>query len=85
MCGIGTIFATRDRKLSKEHHNALEIMAKALYLRGPDAQGSFLDEQIGMIHTRLSILDPHPRSTQPMESEDWVLSYNGEIYNYKNI
>lgn len=85
MCGIGTIFATRGRKLSKEHHNALEIMAKALYLRGPDAQGSFLDEQIGIIHTRLSILDPHPRSTQPMESEDWVLSYNGEIYNYKNI
>ncbi|HEV2524076.1 MAG TPA: asparagine synthase-related protein, partial [Gammaproteobacteria bacterium] len=85
MCGIGTIFATKGREISEAHHDALKKMTEALHLRGPDAQGSFYDKQIGLVHTRLSILDPHPRSTQPMESEDWVLSYNGEIYNYKNI
>ena len=59
--------------------------------RGPDASGYFstqpqdLSLEIG--HRRLAIIDLNKRSNQPMTSncERYVLSYNGEIYNYKSL
>lgn len=42
-------------------------------------------EGIGMGHTRLSILDLTPSGDQPMEGEEWVLSFNGEIYNHLGL
>jgi asparagine synthase (glutamine-hydrolysing) len=64
----------------------LNQIAISLQHRGPDAQDRWLDEPagVGLSHNRLSILDLSPAGAQPMASANgrYVLSYNGEIYNY---
>jgi len=64
-------------------------MGDALAHRGPDASGTFLspDGRVGLSHRRLSILDLSPAGAQPMFSADGslVLSFNGEVYNFREI
>lgn len=52
--------------------------------RGPDDEGVFLEENVGLGFVRLSIIDLSPAGHQPMFSHDerYVIVYNGEIYNY---
>ncbi len=58
-----------------------------MFRRGPDNTGLWYaeDQQIGLAHNRLSFVDLHPRSNQPMEdlTGRYVITYNGEIYNYQ--
>jgi asparagine synthase (glutamine-hydrolysing) len=64
----------------------VERMRVLLRHRGPDEDGAFYGEGVGLGHTRLSILDiEHGR--QPMESPDGsvALVFNGEIYNYRDL
>ena len=70
--------------------NTLNNLTKAELLsrikrRGPDHQNirQYGDLYIG--HSRLSILDLDVRSNQPFESKTYVLTFNGEIYNYKEL
>jgi len=61
-------------------------MAGALNHRGPDETGIFLDDSIGLGHTRLSIIDLSGGS-QPIHNEDetlWII-FNGEIFNYLEL
>lgn len=64
-------------------------MAERLAHRGPDDQGTWVDERAGLAlgHRRLSILDLSPAGHQPMVSPcgRFVLSYNGEIYNHLDL
>jgi asparagine synthase (glutamine-hydrolysing) len=64
-------------------------MGDALAHRGPDASGTHLspDGRVGLSHRRLSILDLSPAGAQPMFSADGslVLSFNGEVYNFREI
>ena len=68
-------------------------MCAAIARRGPDDMGIFLSEangsgvQAGLGHQRLSIIDLSPAAHQPMSNEDGTiwLTYNGEIYNYKDL
>ena len=64
-------------------------MTDVLSHRGPDASGIYVNEEgrVGLGHTRLSILDLSERGRQPMASDDGKIrvSYNGEIYNYREI
>ena len=57
--------------------------------RGPDAADYYVKEKdnykIGLGHRRLSIIDLHESSNQPMLYKDLVIVFNGEIYNYKEI
>src|SRR5689334_21858352 len=57
--------------------------------RGPDAEGLWVsqDGHAALAHRRLAIIDLDSRSNQPMASEDGklVISFNGEIYNYKAL
>ena len=56
--------------------------------RGPDNQDSFESDEYSVGHNRLSIIDPENRSNQPYYFKNFILSFNGEIYNYlelKNI
>lgn len=53
--------------------------------RGPDNQDYFETDNYTVGHNRLSILDPDKRSNQPYYFKNYVLSFNGEIYNYINI
>lgn len=78
MCGIVGVVgeaATRER---------IEAMATAVRHRGPDDQGIWTNPGIALGHRRLSIIDLSSAGHQPMVSHDgrYVLSYNGEIYNY---
>ncbi|HEX7519868.1 MAG TPA: hypothetical protein VF325_06260, partial [Candidatus Deferrimicrobium sp.] len=67
----------------------LRAMGDALAHRGPDASGTHLspDGRVGLSHRRLSILDLSPAGAQPMFSADGslVLSFNGEVYNFREI
>ena len=58
---------------------------KAIARRGPDGQGTWTQSKVMFGHVRLAIVDPDPRSDQPMQSENWSLCYNGEIYNFRDI
>ena len=64
-------------------------MKERMYHRGPDAGGNYFSEDgcITLGHRRLSIFDLSENGAQPMVSHSgrFVISYNGEIYNYKKI
>jgi asparagine synthase (glutamine-hydrolysing) len=87
MCGIAGIFLSRPGSLNISEH--LSRMNKTLYARGPDSSGQWSDAQvgIGLGHTRLAILDTSSAGDQPMHSADgrYVLAYNGEVYNFREI
>ena len=53
--------------------------------RGPDAEGLYIDDSITIYHNRLSILDLNKSADQPMSYKNYIISFNGEIYNYKNL
>ena len=73
-----------DRKLQ-----AVKRMIQLQNHRGPDANGVFEDRKCNVIfgHNRLSILELSDAGAQPMfdQSKNWVISYNGELYNYQKI
>ena len=58
-----------------------------MHHRGPDNSGIFIDTNIAFGHTRLSILDLSASGHQPMMdlNEKYVITYNGEIYNFDEI
>lgn len=62
-------------------------MTDAIAHRGPDANGYFMNECVGLGHRRLSILDLSSSANQPMFSTcgRYVIVYNGEVYNFKEI
>ncbi len=82
MCGICGIVGSTD-------HNAIERMTASLVHRGPDDSGveRFSRHNLALGHRRLSIIDLSPRGRQPMSNEDGSLSisFNGEIYNYREL
>ena len=65
----------------------LKEMLDKIKHRGPDAEGSYIDDDIALGHRRLSIIDVSESGNQPLYSEDGslVLVFNGEIYNYQTI
>lgn len=62
-------------------------MLQAIAHRGPDDEGTFFDNKLALGHRRLSIIDLSKNGHQPMTSADgrYVIIYNGELYNYKNL
>jgi len=62
----------------------LRDMAAEIAHRGPDADGIWINGEIGLVHTRLSIIDLS-ESTQPMSSASGAITFNGEIYNYREL
>ena len=65
----------------------LQEMLNRIKHRGPDAEGTYIDEDIALGHRRLSIIDVSDAGTRPLYSADGNLAllFNGEIYNYKTI
>lgn len=84
MCGITGIFNINGEHVSPV---VLRGMTDAIAHRGPDGEGQWIDGNIGLGHRRLAIIDPSPAGHQPMISADhrFVLSYNGEIYNFREL
>ena len=84
MCGInGLVFNSSTENLS----NRIEKMNFSLKHRGDDSSGIFLREYCSFGHQRLSIIDLNSTGHQPMcsNNENWVVVFNGEIYNFKSI
>jgi asparagine synthase (glutamine-hydrolysing) len=88
MCGITGFLTNRFGKV-EDWTSCLGEMTAALERRGPDSRGIYVDEAGGCAlgHARLSILDLTDAGSQPMRSGDgrYVLSFNGEIYNYREL
>lgn len=84
MCGILAILQRSDAEPST---GSLRASAERLSHRGPDAHGIFATRGAGFAHTRLSLLDPDPRSNQPFfdDTRRYVLAYNGEVYNFREL
>jgi asparagine synthase (glutamine-hydrolysing) len=88
MCGIaGVLF--KESLASNDVENACFAMTAKLTQRGPDDAGVFIGEEklIGLVHTRLAILDLSSSGHQPMLTQDgrYVLVFNGEIYNFLEL
>ena len=62
----------------------IEKAQKFLFHRGPDAQTSYIYNNINLVHTRLSIQDVE-HGSQPLVIGDWVIIFNGEIYNHLEL
>ncbi|MEP6900847.1 MAG: asparagine synthase (glutamine-hydrolyzing) [Actinomycetota bacterium] len=82
MCGINGIAFSKKSKRQIDRR-VLEKMRDVQFHRGPDDGGIFTDENVGLGHRRLSIVDVS-HGAQPMFNEDGslVIIYNGEIYNH---
>ena len=85
MCGITGFYSN---SLST-FNNVIVDMNSAISHRGPDTNGVWLDKNSGIVlgHQRLSIIDVSSLGNQPMQSNSgrYILTYNGEIYNYLEI
>ncbi|MHA7924488.1 MAG: asparagine synthase (glutamine-hydrolyzing) [Marinobacter sp.] len=87
MCGLAGFLRTSTTPDRESHALWLESMGQAIVHRGPDAGATWQDDHIGLAHRRLSILDLSDAGTQPMHSASgrYVIAFNGEIYNYREL
>ena len=83
MCGISGFVGVNNLPEEESVNNTLRLMKER---RGPDSSGKYAkirgDYSLLFLQSRLSIIDPKPRSDQPMEDDEGVLSFSGEIFNY---
>lgn len=84
MCGIAGLIDLSGQPVSPV---ILKRMTDAIAHRGPDGEGQWIEGPVGLGHRRLAIIDLSPAGQQPMISADhrYVISYNGEIYNYREL
>ncbi len=81
MCGI-VGFINKDSKKNKDI--IIRKMANKIRHRGPDGEGYYSDEYIAMAHLRLAIIDIN-NGIQPMYTNNYIIIFNGEIYNYQEL
>ena len=90
MCGFGGVINSK-RRLNLPH---VARVAASVSFRGPDSCGlRILNDDLqtseegrsAIFFNRLAILDLDPRSNQPFEDNEYLLTFNGEIYNYQEL
>lgn len=84
MCGIAGYINLDGQPASPV---ILKVMTDALAHRGPNGEGHLVHGNVAIGHRRLAIIDLSPLAHQPMATRDGnlVLSYNGEIYNFRDL
>src|SRR5947208_4957444 len=89
MCGIAGMIDWRNATTADALRSIGEAMIETVRHRGPDAGDVWVEAEGGIMlgHRRLAIIDVTPGGAQPMHSADrrYVISFNGEIYNYRDI
>ncbi len=84
MCGILAYISNKEIK-----HNKISNIKNLMKCRGPDDQSyrkiSFGKKNLHLFHSRLSIQDLNNRSNQPYIFKNYILIFNGEIYNFKEL
>lgn len=83
MCGVA--FVHRPGATTDELETLVQRMNAAQRRRGPDAAGYVLGDEVAIGHTRLRVLDLDERADQPFGDARAQLSYNGEIYNHREL
>ena len=87
MCGIAGQFNYNNEN-NDIYKDVLEIMQQTMNRRGPDQNGMYMGKNIGLVHSRLAVVDIE-NGIQPMkyvnDNEEYVLVYNGELYNTEDI
>jgi asparagine synthase (glutamine-hydrolysing) len=82
MCRIAGIIDFNSSSIKVETVSKIcDTMASG----GPDGHGVYINGNVGLGHRRLSILDLSSAASQPMETETFVITYNGEVYNFQEI
>ncbi|MCC7017722.1 MAG: asparagine synthase (glutamine-hydrolyzing) [Rhodospirillales bacterium] len=86
MCGIAALYAYAPAA-APVAEGTLLAMREALAARGPDGAGLWLapDKRIGLAHRRLAIIDLADRARQPMARGGCRITFNGEIYNFREL
>jgi asparagine synthase (glutamine-hydrolysing) len=87
MCGIAGIVSL-NKNLITNLSDKLKVMSNILIHRGPDGNGQWSNKKnyLGFMHRRLTIIDLAETANQPMvANKGTVITYNGEIYNYKEL
>ncbi len=89
MCGLVGVLDLERRFAAGQGEHIVKDMAAAIHYRGPDMDGywSSGDDLCHLGHKRLSIIDLSPAGRQPMadDSGRYVIVFNGEIYNFKEL
>lgn len=86
MCGIAGKLVRQDLALDLSDRKKAQAI-DAIRHRGPDMRGEYTKGSVWLAHVRLSILDLSETASQPMATEDgrFVISYNGEVYNFREL
>jgi asparagine synthase (glutamine-hydrolysing) len=84
MCGIAGIFNLDGKPVAFQQ---MQRMANSIQHRGPDGEGFYIHNNIGLAHRRLAILDTSAMGNQPMASKngEWIIVFNGCIYNFHDL
>ncbi|MFW5501587.1 MULTISPECIES: asparagine synthase (glutamine-hydrolyzing) [unclassified Maridesulfovibrio] len=86
MCGVCGVVDYSNSSV-RDNRASVERMVTALHHRGPDFHDMWIQEPALLGHSRLAVIDLSSGANQPMQSEDgrYVLVFNGEIYNFKDL
>lgn len=79
MCGIAGFIVNENIKVE-----SLDVMLNSIKHRGPDGSGRYVSEKVQLVHARLSLIDLE-NGGQPMEYDNLIIVFNGEIYNHKEL
>ena len=84
MCGIAGLVDLKGNFILNKN-KILNLM----HSRGPDEKGYYknqtLNYKLHLFHSRLTIIDDNKRSNQPYKFKNYIMVYNGELYNYKEL
>src|SRR5690242_11173373 len=85
MCGIVGVYSFTGN--AKQYEQGMDKALQTLSKRGPDHNGKYFRNRVGLGHTRLSIIDVSSAGCQPMfdATGRYGIIYNGEIYNFKEL
>lgn len=84
MCGMAGLIHLDKNPVSPV---IVKRMTDAIAHRGPDGEGHWIEGNVGLGHRRLAIIDLSPAGHQPIASvsQRYVMVYNGEVYNYREL
>lgn len=85
MCGIAGIVALSDK--GKQQLSKLRQSIRTLETRGPDDEGIYISDKVGLAQRRLAIIDTSAAANQPMwdKTRRYATIFNGEIFNYQQL
>lgn len=82
MCGLSVIINNRNKPIDR---GEVEKSLSVIEHRGPDHKGILINENVGLGHRRLSIIELTDKGNQPFQFKHLTVVFNGEIYNYLEL